>query len=463
MKHLILSSIISLVGCWTVSAQNIFPSNGSVGIGTTSPQQKLVVSNNNAEGLEVYLQQPVGTVGLQSYNRAINAYSKMQLNASQFSFMYGNMGIGTINPFRKLHILGNGSNFGQWIENTGTGGSETSRLSFKVAPGGVDPRAGVLEWYEGDVFKGDLRMHRSGGIQIRNSDDNPVFDILNNGNVGIGITIPQNKLHSVSLGNTGHASALIHGQYYGLYTSTQATSSNYYAFVVESGSNQNGSGGIPRFYVRADGNVGIGTNSPSTKLHIADGNNYVRIGDINGFSTPVIELADGAPVQIEGYESHLRFLTSGAEHLRITSDGNIGIGTTETKGYKLAVNGPAIFTKAVVKQYNNWPDYVFSSSYKLLSLREVEAFIKQHKHLPDVPTAKEVEKNGLDLGDNQAVLLKKIEELTLYAICADKKNEEQQKEIKELKRSNSILEQQIELIYKLQNEIELLKKSNSKH
>ena len=80
--------------------------NGNVGIGTLSPQQRFVVSNNGAEGFELYLDKPLSLVGLQSYNRVLNAYSKMQLDASQFSFMYGNVGIGTINPLNKLDVKG---------------------------------------------------------------------------------------------------------------------------------------------------------------------------------------------------------------------------------------------------------------------------------------------------------------------------------------------------------------------
>lgn len=80
--------------------------NGKVGIGTLNPQQQFVVSNNNAEGFEVYLDKSLSIVGLQSYNRSLNTYSKMQLDASQFVFMYGNVGIGTTNPDAKLAVNG---------------------------------------------------------------------------------------------------------------------------------------------------------------------------------------------------------------------------------------------------------------------------------------------------------------------------------------------------------------------
>ena len=81
----------------------------------------------------------------------------------------------------------------------------------------------------------------------------------------------------------------------------------------------------------------------------------------------------------------------------------------------------------VVKLQVDWPDYVFEKVYKRLSLSELELFILKNRHLPEVPTADDVEKNGLSLGEMDAILLKKIEELTLYVI-------EQQKEIEALRK-----------------------------
>ena len=107
----------------------------------------------------------------------------------------------------------------------------------------------------------------------------------------------------------------------------------------------------------------------------------------------------------------------------------------QTNNYKLAVNGPAIFTKAVVKLYGNWPDYVFAPTYQLPNLQQVEAYINKHRHLADMPTAQDIEKNGIDLGDNQALLLKKVEELTLYVIELNKKVDAISKENKLLKKN----------------------------
>jgi hypothetical protein len=115
-------------------------------------------------------------------------------------------------------------------------------------------------------------------------------------------------------------------------------------------------------------------------------------------------------------------------------DENIGIGTTDTKGYKLAVNGDAIFTMVKVKPVGNWPDYVFRATYSLRPLNELEQYIQQHHHLPEVSSADEVERDGLDVGGNQAVLLKKIEELTLYIIDQNKQLQQLKSEVIQLKK-----------------------------
>jgi len=104
--------------------------------------------------------------------------------------------------------------------------------------------------------------------------------------------------------------------------------------------------------------------------------------------------------------------------IKATFNGNIGIGTS-TPNEKLTVNGK-IRAKEIKVETANWPDYVFKSSYPLMPLTKVESFIKEHGHLPEVPSVKEVEKDGIEVGANQAILLKKIEELTLYIIEQDK-------------------------------------------
>ena len=99
---------------------------------------------------------------------------------------------------------------------------------------------------------------------------------------------------------------------------------------------------------------------------------------------------------------------------------NVGIGTTDTKGYKLAVAGSVIAESLKVKNFASWPDFVFAEDYHLPSIPEVEAFIKEHNHLPGIPSETEVAKEGIDVGEMNKKLLQKVEELTLYLIEQNK-------------------------------------------
>jgi hypothetical protein len=98
---------------------------------------------------------------------------------------------------------------------------------------------------------------------------------------------------------------------------------------------------------------------------------------------------------------------------------------------KMCVDGELIAKEISVKA-NVWSDFVFDTDYKLLSLSELEQFIKTNKHLPEIPTAKEVEENGFSIGEMQGKLLQKIEELTLYTIEQQKLIENLQKRLSEL-------------------------------
>lgn len=122
----------------------------------------------------------------------------------------------------------------------------------------------------------------------------------------------------------------------------------------------------------------------------------------------------------------------GNYYMFISDAGNVSIGTDDSKGYKFAVKGNMIAEEVVVKLHNDWPDFVFTKDYGLMPLGEVEAFINENSHLPNVPSASEVGDKGINLGEMDAVLLQKIEELTLYVIELKKENEEQQELLNEL-------------------------------
>lgn len=103
-------------------------------------------------------------------------------------------------------------------------------------------------------------------------------------------------------------------------------------------------------------------------------------------------------------------------------------------GYTMAVSGGVITEKVRIATTGTafWADFVFDKNYKLRTLSEVAEYIKINKHLPDVPSTAEVNKEGIDLAQTQAILLQKVEELTLYVIEQDKKIERLNKKIRYL-------------------------------
>ena len=111
----------------------------------------------------------------------------------------------------------------------------------------------------------------------------------------------------------------------------------------------------------------------------------------------------------------------GTPVLRLKRGGNVGIGVGDPSD-KLEVNG-TIRSKEVKVESTGWPDYVFKEEYLLPSLKETESYIKENQHLPGIPSAQEVKEEGISLGEMNAKLLEKIEELTLYVIELKKHNE----------------------------------------
>ena len=123
--------------------------------------------------------------------------------------------------------------------------------------------------------------------------------------------------------------------------------------------------------------------------------------------------------------------------MSIRANGNVGIGTVETGTHKLAVEGTIGAREIKVEAPPSWSDFVFNEDYTLKNLEEVESFIEENNHLPDVPSEKEVLENGVELGKMDAKLLQKIEELTLYMI-------EMNKEVKALRSENTELKEKFE-------------------
>ena len=192
----------------------------------------------------------------------------------------------------------------------------------------------------------------------------------------------------------------------------------------------------------ASGNVGVGTSSPQVPLHVispASGQLAILAqgGDanfrlvsrqdlsVNSDGSILTELnleygtARNAGIRFHrGWSATGGFLSfstdSGLERMRIATNGNIGIGTTNPS-QRLDVNG-TIKSREVMVTVTGWPDYVFEPEYNLLPLADLKSFVATNGHLPGIPKADEVESNGIGLAEMNVKLLEKIEELTLYIL-----------------------------------------------
>lgn len=138
----------------------------------------------------------------------------------------------------------------------------------------------------------------------------------------------------------------------------------------------------------------------------------------------------------------LVFKTNNSESFRILTNGRIVIGdntytTFPASGdYRMAVKDGIITERLKIKLRASWPDYVFSGEYSLLPLTDVEKYLKQNNHLPGIQSAADVKENGIEVGEMNAKLLQKIEELTLYMIKADQQIRELQEVVKQIKQKN---------------------------
>lgn len=210
----------------------------------------------------------------------------------------------------------------------------------------------------------------------------------------------------------------------------------------------------------ASQNVGVGKDNPSSTLEVYKASNpsfrisnsqggwgQIGVASCNACFAPVAKTGDvvfrsqgngdlllGVPYGTASGKA-IKFIVTNTVAMTIFDNERVGIGTTNIPAaYKLAVADGIITekVKVAVESSSQWADFVFDEDYQLQDLEEVEAFIQENKHLPNVPSADQVVEEGVNLGEMDATLLRKVEELTLYVIELKKENRELAKKVEEL-------------------------------
>ena len=400
-------SLFFLLTGFQIAAQNTFPSTGNVGVnlGTASATNVLQIGPNNQSWTSNDLLISNANGGLAIHNTPDHTYLYGSTSIairpgwgrmSIFAHHSGSVGIQSVNPqgslqisdYRPVIIKPNGGN--------GVYGSEigfNAVLNTSVAPntfrklGGTSQNGGasIAVDYNGNML---FQMFDGSTESEVVTNYHPQVAFKNNGHIGIGTTDPQAPLD-------------VKGRqlYLGTIPITIGYSATEYPSI-----------GYNTTYTESPFSYQYKSNDNASLIYFGEGGFH--------FKTAPVGTPGGA----------IAF----TEVLTIKQNGDVSIGTTDSHGYRLAIAGKAVAEEIVVKLQGTWPDYVFSNEYKLPSLTEVEQFIRINKHLPQVPRAQDVEENGLPLGDMNAILLKKIEELTLYMIALKKENENLTKRVEEL-------------------------------
>ncbi|WP_349316338.1 hypothetical protein [Chitinophaga sp. MM2321] len=186
------------------------------------------------------------------------------------------------------------------------------------------------------------------------------------------------------------------------------------------------------------GNVGIGVTNAGARLHVVNGQQQIMFAtgtSSSGYTLNIGLNDDGVNFNNNSSQRGFNFSNQSGQLLTISNSGNVGIGTPHSTGYKLAVAGTIAGRKVKVTQ-ETWADDVFHDDYALPSLQAVANFIRVNKHLPEIPSEKEVKADGLDLGEMNRLLLKKVEELTLYIIRLENNNLELNKRMEMLEQKH---------------------------
>jgi hypothetical protein len=374
-----LAVLAALIASPAFAQTNTFPSSGNVGIGTTTPSAKLQVTdaqnaslNLEKAGLNTASIFNDGSLHIRSgsgvsyYDADFHVFSSLN-GAPLFRIEpNGNVGIGTDSPAELLELR-----------------SSSAVLTFHT-PGIASFKLGN----DGNIFKIAAMDNGLGGHSGSfANNDTQVLSMTASGNIGIGTTSPRSRLDIG--GSVGAGKGARFGDYLEINERELINNSSSLGWNA---------------YITADDGTYGPVHAPGTGMVLTMSSG--GYGDLDFWGTNWA--GSSTPKQLGSF-NHV---------MRLSTNGNVGIGTSSPM-HKLAVHG-TIKAKEVIVETTGWSDYVFAEDYALAPLAEVEAHIKEHKHLPGIPSAAHVADHGVSVGEMQAKLLAKIEELTLHQIAQEK-------------------------------------------
>ena len=299
----------------------------------------------------------------------------------------GYIGIGTISPVTSLHVKGGPLKTYGW-SNTVTLQANYPAILFN---GNNSKWAGI-----GYDYGLGLRFWLNANSDDMEGNGPAAMSLLNNGNVGIGTIAPTGKLDVRGVGYFNNP-----------------VGQDYAAIAVGASGGAYGAVGYGyRYTVKNDTYTYAGPDNASQLFFYGGGMRFRT-----------------APVGI------INDTVSFTDAMTLLRNGNFGIGVSNPDE-KLVVNGKMKAKKLIITE-TGWADHVFTAAYRLKPLSEVASFIRTHGRLPEVPSATEVKEKGISVGETQALLLQKIEELTLYLIEMKSENEVMRKRIGELEKGQN--------------------------
>jgi len=391
-KHTIIGD--SLIGVSSSTTVMFFDNNDNVGIGTSEPQEKLDINGSLKATNATF----AGTV------------TANQLNVENFNFTTDSLGIGTKTPQEKLHLVN-----GNMLLSKNPTSTSSGSMMFKLNSSWEETWG--IEYVNSSTTENGLSFWNyryipptKDGDTTRGAQKRSILFLTNSrdGRIGVGTTNPRAKLE-------------VNGSF-------QAESADISAISANTLTVQN-----------ATINGSLSANSltvPSITTTTLTADNAIINALLKAQSAQIIGTLGAQNAELKGW---LHALNASIGNLSIIADHSqdkafVIKNYKDQEAFSVTGNGELRTVNLLTEKIEvkadamEWYDHVFYPDYELRPLPELEQYIKQNHHLPEIPSAKEVQENGIDLGNMQGKLLLKIEELTLYILDLQKQIDELKKQ-----------------------------------